>query len=318
MADPNHPNRFLFTSREFDQETGLYYYRARYYNPQIGRFLQTDPVGYGAGMNMYGYCGNSPIIMADPSGLDPIPISVAFYNGSNPLYGQYFRNAADDMTCTFDMSECPADIPIDVWIERKLKGLKRRIGEDAYNKIAGVYFMDHSNPSGNPDGSTELVTAMGFGNQALDTDSQQMKDLCRTLNGSLPLSAMIHFRCCSAGSDNKETMRRLDQIALWACRPVTAARGHIFDLTTPDGGKTVTHNPGVDPPYENYERDNWGRIVRNAPDYFCFWGYVIVTPESWWARCNNGALSWEEAQKAQGATRSLYADPVTGSLTYAY
>ena len=38
-TDANHPNRFLFTGREYDKETGLYYYRARYYNPQIGRFL---------------------------------------------------------------------------------------------------------------------------------------------------------------------------------------------------------------------------------------------------------------------------------------
>jgi len=68
-SDPNHPNRFLFTGREYDKETGLYFYRARYYNPQIGRFLQTDPVGYGDGMNWYGYCGNSPIGRTDPSGL---------------------------------------------------------------------------------------------------------------------------------------------------------------------------------------------------------------------------------------------------------
>jgi len=49
----NHPNRFMFTGREFDKDTGLYHYRARYYHPEIGRFLQTDPVGYGDGMNPY-------------------------------------------------------------------------------------------------------------------------------------------------------------------------------------------------------------------------------------------------------------------------
>jgi RHS repeat-associated protein len=68
-SDPNHPNRFLFTGREFDAETGLYYYRARYYNPTIGRFLQTDPIGYGDGMNWYAYCGNNATNTTDPSGL---------------------------------------------------------------------------------------------------------------------------------------------------------------------------------------------------------------------------------------------------------
>ena len=67
-SDPNHPNRFMFTGREFDRDTGLYYYRARYYNPEIGRFLQTDPIGYGDGMNWYAYCHSNPINCADPSG----------------------------------------------------------------------------------------------------------------------------------------------------------------------------------------------------------------------------------------------------------
>jgi RHS repeat-associated protein len=66
-SDPNHPNRFMFTGREFDKDTGLYYYRARYYNPYIGRFLQTDPAG--DGMNGYAYCQNSPINAVDPLGL---------------------------------------------------------------------------------------------------------------------------------------------------------------------------------------------------------------------------------------------------------
>jgi RHS repeat-associated protein len=62
--DPNHPNPYMFTGRRFDIETGLYHYRARCYNPHIGRFMQTDPVGYG-----YGYCGNNPVGYVDPMGL---------------------------------------------------------------------------------------------------------------------------------------------------------------------------------------------------------------------------------------------------------
>jgi len=67
-SDLNHPNRFLFTGREYDKETDLYFYRARYYNPQIGRFLQTDPVGYDAGMNLYEYCENDAVNLDDPFG----------------------------------------------------------------------------------------------------------------------------------------------------------------------------------------------------------------------------------------------------------
>ncbi|MHC4463932.1 MAG: RHS repeat-associated core domain-containing protein [Planctomycetota bacterium] len=58
----------MFTGRRFDIETGLYYYRARYYNPHIGRFMQTDPVGYADGINWYLYVKNNPLAYVDPSG----------------------------------------------------------------------------------------------------------------------------------------------------------------------------------------------------------------------------------------------------------
>jgi RHS repeat-associated protein len=52
---------YRFTGRRYDPETGLYYYRARYYSPQLGRFLQTDPVGYTVDLNLYTYVGNDPL-----------------------------------------------------------------------------------------------------------------------------------------------------------------------------------------------------------------------------------------------------------------
>jgi len=62
-------NPYLFTGREFEPETGLYYYRARYYDPAIGRFLQSDPIGYAGGMNLYAYVSNNPANFTDPLGL---------------------------------------------------------------------------------------------------------------------------------------------------------------------------------------------------------------------------------------------------------
>ncbi len=61
-------NPYLFTGRAWDVESGLYYYRARYYDYATGRFLQPDPVGYQAGINLYEYCSNNAVNFIDPSG----------------------------------------------------------------------------------------------------------------------------------------------------------------------------------------------------------------------------------------------------------
>ena len=71
-------NSFQYTGRENDG-TGLYYYRARYYNPALGRFISEDPAGMsGSGANLYGYVGNSPTSGSDPSGLWSPPAHDAF------------------------------------------------------------------------------------------------------------------------------------------------------------------------------------------------------------------------------------------------
>ncbi|MCJ9430029.1 RHS repeat-associated core domain-containing protein [Kordiimonas marina] len=60
---------YKFTARRMDDESGLYYYRNRYYQPELGRFMSRDPIGYGDGLNMYAYVHNDPVNNVDPLGL---------------------------------------------------------------------------------------------------------------------------------------------------------------------------------------------------------------------------------------------------------
>jgi RHS repeat-associated protein len=62
-------NPIQYTSRKNDG-TGLYFYRARYYNPVLKRFISSDPIGLADGLNEYAYVGGNPVSKSDPRGLD--------------------------------------------------------------------------------------------------------------------------------------------------------------------------------------------------------------------------------------------------------
>jgi RHS repeat-associated protein len=62
-------NPFRFTGRNFDTETGISYYRARYYDESVGRFITEDPIGFIGGYNFYRYVYNDPTGLNDPWGL---------------------------------------------------------------------------------------------------------------------------------------------------------------------------------------------------------------------------------------------------------
>ena len=61
--------RFRYTGQQYLGGLNLYYYKARFYSPALGRFLQTDPIGTADDLNLYAYVGNNPVNFSDPTGL---------------------------------------------------------------------------------------------------------------------------------------------------------------------------------------------------------------------------------------------------------
>jgi len=69
--------QFIFTGRRYDPETSslgtqIYFYRARYYHPQLGRSLSREPLGYADDMNRYEYVRSRPVVLLDPMGLQAL------------------------------------------------------------------------------------------------------------------------------------------------------------------------------------------------------------------------------------------------------
>jgi type VI secretion system secreted protein VgrG len=86
QLDPNFIQPYGFTSREFDSETGLYFYRTRYYDAITGRFLQEDPVTFAGGINFYTLTLNNPVKYRDPRGLYAA-IDDAIFAGGGAMIG---------------------------------------------------------------------------------------------------------------------------------------------------------------------------------------------------------------------------------------
>jgi len=85
-------NNYLFTGRDLDRDLGIYYYRNRWYDPSVGRFVTKDPIGMSGGENYYNYVDSNPINWTDPSGLIPLD---TIWDTANVIYDIVTGNWGD-------------------------------------------------------------------------------------------------------------------------------------------------------------------------------------------------------------------------------
>jgi RHS repeat-associated protein len=108
QTSPGNNIRFAFTGREWDALIGLYFYRGRYYDPVVGRFISEDPISFAGGdVNLYRYVENSPVNFTDPFGYftgsfpakapPKIPLKIRILPGIlSPLIDLLFPEPLDD------------------------------------------------------------------------------------------------------------------------------------------------------------------------------------------------------------------------------
>lgn len=106
QASQTEQKRYRYSGKERDDETGLYYYGARYYAPWMGRWMKADPIGKGDGLNVFGFSKNSPITFYDTDGTYAeaghyyTVFAVALASGYNPQKAQeiaYFAQQPDEV-----------------------------------------------------------------------------------------------------------------------------------------------------------------------------------------------------------------------------
>ena len=237
---------FKFTGQRIDPETGLYYYRARYYSSSLGRFLQTDPIGYDDDINWYNLVRNDPTDKSDPTGLcDDV-------NGCGPsaVASQRVLDSPAGMQGQLGGAKAgAAAIALTVAPEAFAAGAGVEVVAQEFSNVTSGKSMTNIDPGEVASAGTTTVLAGPAGKLASSTATKALGRLADSPSGQKTIRAVERF-AAGATSSGMQAYSRTGSVsrAGWAAVLGGAAAvwgGRAADLVDPSLGSKAAGAFGI-------------------------------------------------------------------------